>query len=157
MVPWFSKVCTDNEAIACNFITYINDVRPTGPTAEKCWLTAWCVASMCTYLGIQDAAQKQRSSSCTAGAWAGLIVHTNNGEIKVDSKKWRKTKAAVAWIPEELEPQGNGQEAAGKTPGLLGLCGLDLPVDGTIPQGDQPHLGWLERRKGRMWMAADAD
>jgi hypothetical protein len=75
--PWVSKVLAEDLRIGADFVSFIDDVRPTGPIKRECWLAASRVGSMLNYLGIQDASRKRRDSSQDPGAWSGLVVkHT---------------------------------------------------------------------------------
>jgi hypothetical protein len=66
--PWVSKVRACDRRIAADFLSFVDDVRPMGPTIKECWLAARHVGSQLNYLGIQDAAQKRRDSSQDPGA-----------------------------------------------------------------------------------------
>ena len=76
---------------------YVDDGRATGHSAEACWAAIRRFASICTKLGIQDAARKRTEPSATPGPWAGTVVHTNDGEVvgTVTTEKWGKTKSLI--------------------------------------------------------------
>jgi hypothetical protein len=70
--PWAFKRREDGDP-AADFVLYVDDNRSVGNTREEARLGARRVASVCSYLGIQDAARKRRSASKTPGAWAGTV------------------------------------------------------------------------------------
>lgn len=98
--PWVMKIRTDGN-LASEVYIYVDDGRATGHSAEACWAAIRRFASICTKLGIQDAARKRTEPSATPGPWAGTVVHTNDGEVvgTVTTEKWGKTKSLI----QELE------------------------------------------------------
>lgn len=94
--PWVSKVRED-DCIAVDFCTFVDDSRPTGPTKKETWLAARRIASVLSYLGLQDAPRKRRDSSRRPGAWTGSVVRTEDGEVclLVGEDKWRKGKCMI--------------------------------------------------------------
>lgn len=60
--------------------SYIDDERVTEPNRELTWKGSSKLAKMRAYLGLQDAAQKQREPSQEPGPWAGMVVHSVGGE-----------------------------------------------------------------------------
>jgi hypothetical protein len=95
-LPWVMKVRWDGH-LAAEVYVYVDDGRPTAHSAELCWAAARAICSLCTRMGIQDAARKRTPPSWTTGPWAGTIVHTDNDELvgMVSQKKWDKTKALI--------------------------------------------------------------
>jgi hypothetical protein len=63
------------------------------------------VASVCSYLGIQDASRKRRKASKTPGAWAGAVASTDNEGVyvNVSQEKWDKSKAVIKATKDEME------------------------------------------------------
>mmetsp|Transcript_22921 Transcript_22921/g.34753 ORF Transcript_22921/g.34753 Transcript_22921/m.34753 type:complete len:190 (+) Transcript_22921:3626-4195(+) len=53
--PWVSKVRKEDGRIASDFVSFVDDFRPSGPTLKEGWLAARRVAAGLNYLGIQDA------------------------------------------------------------------------------------------------------
>jgi hypothetical protein len=94
-LAWVAKVIEDGRVAAYLFI-YMDDLRPTGPDAEECWRAYRKSASVCNYLGIQDAPRKRRDVSRAPGPWAGSMVYTDDRSagmrILVSRKKWAKAK-----------------------------------------------------------------
>jgi hypothetical protein len=90
--------------MAGDLFTYIDDLRPTCPSEEECWGASHQVGSRLTWLGIQDAPRKKRRASQRPGAWAGSVIHTDNGMVTVlvSDSKWDKTKRWIGWLNEEL-------------------------------------------------------
>jgi hypothetical protein len=55
--------------IASDFVSFVDDVRPTGPSKKEYWIAGRRIGLMLSYLGIQeDASRKRRDSSQTPGA-----------------------------------------------------------------------------------------
>jgi hypothetical protein len=94
--PWVYKVREDGTP-AADFFFYIDDNRTTGNTEQEAWMGARRVASVCSFLGIQDAARKRRKASQTPGAWAGAVVSTDGDGVyvSVSQEKWDKAKEMV--------------------------------------------------------------
>ncbi len=61
--------------MACNVFSFVDDERVTGPDKELAWQASHVLTSKQSYLGIQDAGQKENPCSKQPGAWAGAIVH----------------------------------------------------------------------------------
>jgi hypothetical protein len=72
---------------AAKFFCYVDDNWTTGNTEKEAWLAARRVASVCSYLGIQDAARKRRKASRTSGAWVGAVVSTGDEGVPVSVSK----------------------------------------------------------------------
>jgi hypothetical protein len=62
-LTWVSKVRNDDERIAADLFTCVDDLRPTGGSKKDAWLAACRAASSLNHLWIQDAARKRRDSS----------------------------------------------------------------------------------------------
>jgi hypothetical protein len=62
-------------------------------------------ASTLNHLGIQDAPRKRRDSSRAPGAWAGVVLRTNDKGVHVllSQEKWERTKAQLKEIQTMLE------------------------------------------------------
>jgi hypothetical protein len=57
-LAWVAKVREDGRVAADLFI-YMDDLRPTGSDAKECWRASRKAASVCNFLGIQDAPRKR--------------------------------------------------------------------------------------------------
>ena len=103
-LPWVFKCRVDGE-IACDLFVYVDDLRPTGPTEEDCWLATRRVGYVLNSRGIQDASRKRRPPSQTPGAWAGSVISTTTEQVRVEvsQDKWLKTKEYIAWIIAHLD------------------------------------------------------
>ena len=55
--------------MASDVITYIDDLRTIAASEDLCQEVTQCVASVVSYLGMQDAPRKRRGPSKTPGAW----------------------------------------------------------------------------------------
>lgn len=75
-LPWVSKWLDNEERIAPNFFLYVDDIRTNGGSKKECWLVARRVASICSFLGIQDAPRKRRPPSKSPGPWAGSVIQS---------------------------------------------------------------------------------
>jgi hypothetical protein len=95
-LPWVYKVRKDGTP-AADFFFYVDDNRTTGNTEREAWMAARRVASVCSYLGIQDASRKRRKASQTPGAWAGAVVSTDKSGVyvSVSKEKWEKAKLLI--------------------------------------------------------------
>jgi hypothetical protein len=80
--PWgVSKVRSDDPTdLAAGFLTFVDDLRPCGPSKQEAWLAARRAASILNWLGIQDAARKRRDISQEPGAWTGAVISKTDGE-----------------------------------------------------------------------------
>jgi hypothetical protein len=81
------------------------------------WLAARQVASIGSFLGIQDATRKRQKASKTPGAWAGAVVSTDDDSVYVSmsDEKWDKAKAILKHTQEEISESG----------GWIGCKGLE--------------------------------
>jgi hypothetical protein len=95
---------SDVQRVANDIITFVDDVRASGWSAEDSWQVARQLASRLQYLGIQDAPRKRRPPCCDPGAWAGAIFSTLSDKITqtVSQAKWEKGRAYVQLILEKM-------------------------------------------------------
>jgi hypothetical protein len=102
-LPWVYKVKGDGTP-AADFFFYVDDNRTVGNSELEAWQAARRVASVCSYLGIQDASRKRRKASQTPGAWAGAMASTDEDNIfvTVSQEKWDKSKEMIAKTIEEV-------------------------------------------------------
>jgi hypothetical protein len=102
-LAWVAKVREDGRVAADLFI-YMDGLLPTGPDAEECWRASRKAASICNYLGIQEAPRNRREVSRAPGPWAGSMVYTDDSatgvRILVSRKKWVKAKRLLATLHE---------------------------------------------------------
>jgi hypothetical protein len=103
--PWVYKLRSSDNRIANDYFTYVDDVRSTGATSEETWQCSRRVASILTYLGVQDASRKRRGPSLEPGAWAGSIVLSSEGVVRVtiSLERWQKAQSIIRWIGDCLE------------------------------------------------------
>ncbi len=80
-LPWVSRVRHSDGLIACDFITYVDDTRTGGNSWDEARASGSRVASIMNWLGLKDAARKQRDPSPTPGPWAGSIVSIDGDVI----------------------------------------------------------------------------
>jgi len=101
--PWVCKRRSDH-LIAADVEIYVDDERPSGPTACEAWRASQRISSIQGSLGIQDAARKRRPPSQEPGAWAGSVCHTSDGQVTVllSEDRWVKTKEMIAGLHEVL-------------------------------------------------------
>jgi hypothetical protein len=90
---------------AADFSIYVDDNRSVGNTREEARLAARRVASVCSFLGIQDASRKRRSASKTPGAWAGTVILTDDKGVyvTVSQEKWEKSRSMAVDTLQELK------------------------------------------------------
>jgi hypothetical protein len=102
-LAWAANVREDSR-VAAYFFIYMDDLRPTGPDTKECWRASRKAASICNYLGIQDALRKRREVSRAPGPWAGSMVYMDDSaagvRILVSRKKWVKAKRLLATLHE---------------------------------------------------------
>jgi hypothetical protein len=79
-LPWIAKIRHESRQVAADVPIYVNNCCITAPTQDLAWLAARCMAKVCLWLGLQDAAQKRREPSTTPGAWAGVVIWTLGGK-----------------------------------------------------------------------------
>lgn len=103
-IPWTSKVRRQSERIATDFVTYVDDIRPTGESKAECILGAKKISGTLTYLGIQDAYRKTQDATKDAGAWCGCVVIAGEDgvAVTVTQEKWDKTKRLLETLDAEL-------------------------------------------------------
>jgi hypothetical protein len=113
-------------------------------------------ASVCSYLGIQDASRKRRQASKTPGAWAGTVILTDADSVylTVSQEKWEKSRGMVADTLQELEASDGSLDQ--KT--LERCWGFFLYVTRTypamVPYLKGMHLtldGWRDGRDSEGW------
>ena len=90
----------DDDVMAADLFSYIDDLRNTAPTGSECWDGLHQVCCRLTWLGLQDAPRKRNGPTRTPRAWAGSIIHTDNAlvSVLVSEEKWDKTKTWIAWV-----------------------------------------------------------
>ena len=68
--------------------------------AVECWDGLHQVCCRLTWLGLQDAPRKHNGLTLTPRAWAGSILHTDQGlvTVLVSEEKWAKTKTWINWV-----------------------------------------------------------
>ncbi len=98
--PWFCKFDSRINAIASDMVTYVDDLRTTGATQQRCRDVCHVVSTRFCYLGIQDALRKRADPSLVAGAWTGSIALTDGDSVAVlcTQEKWEKAQAFIAEI-----------------------------------------------------------
>jgi hypothetical protein len=103
--PWVYKFDSKAGRIAQDLFVYVDDGRTTGFTAESTWTCVRKVASFLNFLGIQDAPRKRCGPSLEPGAWAGSIIHTTEGSVRVmiSCERWLKAKAMITCIHDCLK------------------------------------------------------
>jgi hypothetical protein len=108
-VSWISKIRADDR-VACDVLSFVDDERIGGPDEDLTWQASHKVASVQSYLGMQDAGRKARMCSQEPGAWAGSIVHVVS-ELGVcvltSEEKWLKLKTILKkWSDRMIKRRG---------------------------------------------------
>mmetsp|Transcript_23389 Transcript_23389/g.35443 ORF Transcript_23389/g.35443 Transcript_23389/m.35443 type:complete len:218 (-) Transcript_23389:5513-6166(-) len=129
--PWVSKVRKPDGRIAADFVSFVDDFRPSGPSSAEAWRAARRTASVLNFLGIQDAARKRRDSSKTPGAWTGLVVKTSSWgvELTILERKWKKAKALILEVKDMVEKN----PLALNCKRLEQICGYLVYITRTFP------------------------
>jgi hypothetical protein len=154
-LPWVYKVKRDGTP-AADFFFYVDDNRTTGNSEKEAWQAACKVASVCSYLGIQDASRKRRKASRTPGAWAGAIVSSDESGVyvTVSQEKWVKAKGMIAKTVAEVT-EFNGwltRKDLERRRGFLLYVTRTFPA--TVPYLKGFHLtidGWRKNRNNEGW------
>ena len=122
-------------AIACNCNTFVNDLRPIGPTLELVELATHQMETRMAYLGLQDATRKRCHISRSPGKWASSIsvaIPDVGLFATVSQKKWDKAKTilgdlATQFTPECDQPMLNLKDLEKKV-GFLVHLGMAFPL-----------------------------
>ncbi|KAG7368169.1 hypothetical protein IV203_030912 [Nitzschia inconspicua] len=151
---WVSKIRKDGK-VACDFVGFVDDLRPSGPTSSECWKAACRSASLLNSLGIQDAPRKRRDSSQTPGPWAGAVVRTGTSVCVLASEtKWKKAKNQVHEVLEMIQsrPERLERKRLEQVRGFVGYVARTYPS--AVPYLTGLHMtidGWRANRDNRGW------
>jgi len=101
--------------MAANVLSYVDDLRTLGSSAQQCWSVMHCLSTKLAYLGIQVAARKTRPPSTTPGPWAGAVAWSSPGGICVRSpqEKWDRTKFILQQLSDDLEQHHQSDSSPG--------------------------------------------
>jgi len=105
-LPWVSKVRADDNRVASDFVSYVDDMRTCGNSKEEGRQASRTVAGTLNWLGLQDAARKRREPSREPGPWAGAVVSVEaEGGIylSVTQERWDKGVEIIGWIDKEVK------------------------------------------------------
>ena len=93
-LPWVSKIRDSDNKIAADGVIFVDDTRSVGNDEAEAWAVTRNIGSTFSYLGLQDASRKRRGVSQTPGAWAGVVVWTNEDGVfnLVAEDKWAKPR-----------------------------------------------------------------
>lgn len=123
----------------------MNNIWNSGLSSEEFWAASRRIASICCYLGIQDAAQKWRPSSRAPGAWAGTVIKEGDQTVvTVDQDKWDKTRDCVEWLGQEARRKdGMAQKNLESVRGFLVYAACTSPAFTPYLKGIHHTLdGW---------------
>jgi hypothetical protein len=159
--PWVFKEREDGDP-AADFALYVDDNRAVGNSREEARQAGRRVASVCSYLGVQDAARKRRMASQTPGAWAGTVISTD-GEgvyVTVSQEKWEKAQAQIKSTLEEMDAGEDwlDHKTLEKRRGFLLYVTRTYPA--MVPYLKGIHLtldGWRKGRDAEGWKMADRE
>ena len=166
ILPWVSKVFTarlengeDVERIACDFATFVDDMRAAGYSLEATWQALRVIASRLNYLGIQDAPRKRRSPFKTrGGAWTGALqrIYTALIVSLTSQQKWDKGKRIIRGLLAEVRKGlGLSLKALLKDRGFMVHLSMTYPI--LVPFLKGLHLtvdSWREGRDDEGWRMA---
>ena len=81
-------------------LQYADDLCIVANSLEQAWLASSHMAKGLCWLGLQDAARKQRRACQRPGAWAGLVIASDGNVVtkSVTQEHWIKTIKNVQWI-----------------------------------------------------------
>ena len=162
--PWVYKAREDG-SVAADFVGFVDDFRPCGPSSADCWKACRRLGSLFSYLGLQDASRKRRDALQKAGAWTGAIVWTNGEDVlvRVSEEKFRKTQALIDEVLELIAacptclPRKRLEQIRGflvyvtrtYPASIPYMKGLHLTIDFWRPNRDEE--GWKQvPQKGRL-------
>jgi hypothetical protein len=156
--PWVYKVWVNvkegSSTMANDLKIYVDDVRTIGCSYNDCHQASRTVASIASFLGLQDAPRKRRDPSMTPGPWAGSIVHTTADSVmlSISQERWTKVKAMISWIKDCCN---NGAEIDHKT--LESYRGFLIYISRTYPSIN-PYLKGIHLTldSWRPWRGEDA-
>jgi hypothetical protein len=153
--PWVFK-CREDGNPAADFVLYVDDNRSVGNTRAEARLAARRVASVCSYLGVQDASRKRRSASKTPGAWAGTVILTDDlgVYVTVSQEKWEKSRSMAVDTLDELIKQDGWMDhkTLERRRGFLLYVTRTYPA--LVPYIKGMHLtldGWRKGRDEEGW------
>ena len=160
-VPWISKI-RDNGEIAADVHPYVDDLRETAPTEEEAWAAASKMAKGVAYFGLKDEARKRRPPSKTPGAWAGVVVGTDeNGDVykTVSQERWDKTRAHINTLKGWAATGGKiNRKELERVRGFLVY--VSLTFDTMVPYLKGIHLTletWRSDRDAEGWRLPEKD
>ena len=92
-----SKVQGDNQELAADFTTYVDDSRVATWSAKEVWREAQRVGLIWQYLGLQDEPHKRRIIGQDRVPWIGTKVHIIYGYIYhiIGEGRWEKTRITI--------------------------------------------------------------
>lgn len=163
LLPWVSKVFTDRledgeliERIACDFATFVDDMRAAGYSLEATWQAMRVIAARLNYLGIQEAPRKRRSPLKTgSGAWTGALQRVYEALIAAltSQEKWDKGKRIIRGLLEQVRGGlGLVLKALLKDRGFLVHLSMTYPILAPYLKG--LHLtvdSWRDGRDDEGW------
>jgi hypothetical protein len=116
--PWVYKERNCDGNIAADCLVYVDDLRPTGPSEEKCWRAMRRVGCQINQHVFQDAAKKRHPVAQDGGPWAGTVVHTTNDRVSVmvTDKRWIKTQKIFRRLVDEVVSLRKGSEREDGSP-----------------------------------------
>jgi hypothetical protein len=99
----------DTKSIAGNFEPYVDDICSSNSTEDGCVHASRRIASLCNYLGIQDAARKHHFPSQKPRVWCGAVTATDNTGLYTATTlpKWQQGKDIINGWLEELNNSDN--------------------------------------------------
>jgi hypothetical protein len=147
--------------IAADILSFVDDLRASGFTAEEAWQVARQVASRLQYLGIQDAPRKRRPPSLTPGAWAGGVFSTKDKKVtkSVTQEKWDKGKRLIHELISESNLNPLHDFSYKRLEQVRGfLCHLSMTYETLTPFLKGFHLtlsSYLPHRDANGWKLSD--
>ena len=103
-LPWVMKIRSGG-FLAAEIFVYVDDGRMVAFSPDLAWRAACAYVSCCSMLGVQDASRKRTSPSETPEPWAGMVTHTDGGQVcgMVSQEKWEKTKVMIMELSRMVE------------------------------------------------------
>ena len=169
---WGVKWNDLTNAPAADFEIYVDDVRTLGSSERECIGSSRRFASVCNYLGIQDAARKRRFPLQRPSVWCGAkVMSTDQGVFtSTTQEKWDKANEVVNRTMVELNNDVEGKldrktlergrgfliHLARTYPGLTPfLKGIHLTLE--TWRGGRDTEGWKYGREDWVQLLSHAD
>jgi hypothetical protein len=104
-VPCALKLHLLDERISGDFMLYIDNLRPMGPSEVECHQPQHKFTDTCNHYGVKYAYRKQCPPSLRLGTWYWSVIHTDDNDMGVmaTQERWDNTKRILEQIWSECQ------------------------------------------------------